>query len=619
MMINLKKIVAVLLAVSILIPLLPQVNVDALATEPKLQVKLRNFLDNKSSIVIVPSVEYTTNLTNVKLAANVQYNLKLNNDKIVILKGTTEVGRTATFNVAPIKATGFLEVEKRPYLGSFSFIIEDNKYIRPINMIAMEDYLKGVVPAEMPALWPMEALKAQTISARTYASGYIGKVINDTQSFQVYGGYAWHERTTKAVNETHGQILTYGGNTIGSGALFSSSNGGKTESNSNAWGNASVPYLTIKEDPYDPKTSWSFTFKKIQIDTTDLDFFQADSWWKNVKEADQTAVMANIKKWIGENGYAGKDFKIAAIPQLSLYEKTSGGRVSKGSITVDFLVKEDASVLLKRIELRDTTAGKIRSIIGLNIMKSHLVNSIDTATDSIIVSGAGYGHGVGLSQYGAKKAAEAGKSYKEILSFYYDKTNLTTLYQAPKEEVKPVVSAPSVPVTVPAEHKPAPVKDIKAPTIKSIRTTYDKKKQQVKIQFSINEKAKVRVYIKDKKGKIISYPLKKKLKSAGRHTIVWNASKLNDGKYKIVVSVEDLSKNSRWTAVSYNLKKPVVTGKVKATKLNIRSKASISSKILGTVKKNSKVTILHKTGSWYKIKYGKVTGYVSARYLTVLK
>lgn len=102
-------------------------------------------------------------------------------------------------------------------------------YLRPVNSIGMEDYLKGVVPAEMPALWHTEALKARTVTARTYAMGYLNKIIDDTQNYQVYGGYTWHTRTTDAVNATEGKVVTYGGKPIGSGALFSSSNGGKTE------------------------------------------------------------------------------------------------------------------------------------------------------------------------------------------------------------------------------------------------------------------------------------------------------------------------------------------------------------------------------------------------------
>lgn len=199
-----------------------------------------------------------------------------------------------------------------------------------------------------------------------------------------------------------------------------------------------MAYLTIKNHPYDPKTAWGFQLKKQQIDVSKLDLAKANSWWASVKEAEQTTVVANIKSWLKTNGYSGKDLKIAAVPALSLHGKTSGGKVSKGSMTIEFLVKEVDTAVLKRLEIKDAAASKIRSIIG-------------------------------LSQYGAKKAAEQGKSYSDILAFYFDKTSLTTLYQVPsvdaetKPDLAPVAPAP-IPVD-PGAAKPAPESSNPAPMV----------------------------------------------------------------------------------------------------------------------------------------------------------
>lgn len=663
------------LVLMLILPFIPSLPAKA-AGEPVLQVKLRNYLGNTKEIKLYPEAEYSTSLAGVKLQANQSYTLKISGTNIVIMKGTSEVGKAAELEVKPAASDGPLSINSRPYLGSFKFVIDDG-YLRPINSIGLEDYLKGVVPAEMPALWHSEALKAQTITARTYAMGYLNKIIDDTQSYQVYGGYTWHTRTTEAVQATEGKVITYGGKAIGSGALFSSSNGGKTESNSNAWGTTALPYLTIKSDPYDPKTPWSFQVKKQQIDAAKLDFAHADSWWASVKEVEQTTVISNIKAWLKANGYAGKDLKIAAVPDLSLHGVTSGGRVSKGSMTIEFLVKEADKAVLKRLEIKDAAASKIRSIIGLNLMKSYLVNEVNTQGDSISVSGAGYGHGIGLSQYGAKKAAEQGVGYQDILGFYFDKTSITTAYQVPavdaetKPDPAPVAPAPTpvepiaakpapeasnpAPVVVtpapetekpapetakpapvpakpaPALKKPAVVKDTKAPIIKSIKTTLDAQKKQVKLSFSTNEKAKITVYVKDSKGKIISYPLKDAQKSAGTQTAIWYVSKINNGKYSFGIIAVDGSNNRGSAVFNYTLSKPAAkkaapkpavkkkTGNVTATTLNIRSTASTKGKVVGTVKKNKTVTVLSKTGSWYKIQYGTKTGYVSAKYVSNVK
>ncbi|WP_404329963.1 SpoIID/LytB domain-containing protein [Mesobacillus maritimus] len=748
---SLKRGFLLCLVMMLLLPVLSNIPVQA-SGEPVLQIALKNYLGNVKEITLYPEVDYSTNLGETKLVANQTYKLIIKNGSIVLLHGTKELGNSTTLEVKPLQGNGPISINTRPYLGTFKFVI-DSGNLRPINSIGLEDYLKGVVPAEMPALWQMEALKAQAVTARTYAMGYPNRVIDDTQGYQVYGGYTWHTRSTEAVQATQGQVITYGGKAIGSAALFSSSNGGKTESNVNAWGTSPLPYLVIKEDSYDPKTAWSFPVKKQQIDVAKLDLAKADLWWNTVKEADQTAVINNMKLWLKANGYAGKDIKITAVPTLSLHALGSGGRVSKGSITIEFLVKEQGKATLNRLEIIDGSASRVRSIVGTTLMKSYLVNKVDSAGDTIQVSGAGFGHGIGLSQYGAKKAGELGKTYREIIGFYFDKTSVTTVYQvAPiKVEVTPD-PAPVVPAPTPVEETPTPVdsvpvevtpvvesvhvpektedtqapiigsvntsfdsktnqvklnfstneaskvtvyvkdskgtilsyllkdtqkpagaqsvtwdvsklndgsysfgviaidssnnrgsalvpytlskpkaavakpvaKDTKAPTIKTIKTSFDSKKNQVKLSFTTNEKAKVTVLVKDAKGKVVGTLLKDVQKSQGTQSVVWNVSKVNNGKYSFVITAVDGSKNKGSASSTYTLNKPKpapkkMTGKVKATTLNVRASASTKAKIIGTVKKNQTVTVLQKTGSWYKIQYGKKTGFVAAQYLTNVK
>ncbi|MBT2618986.1 MULTISPECIES: SpoIID/LytB domain-containing protein [unclassified Bacillus (in: firmicutes)] len=803
--------------VVLMLSFLPEISVKA-AADPIINVKLKGYLGNKSEIIVEPEVTYTTNLANVKLESNKKYTLRVSGTEIVVLTDSKEVGKASEIEVKPETGNGPLSINGRSYLGGFRFIMEDGKFIRPFNSIGLEDYLKGVVPAEMPALWNQEALKAQAVAARTYAMGYINRTPDDTISYQVYGGYAWHENSTKAVKATEGQVIGYGDKLhIGSDALFSSSNGGKTESNKNVWGGTERPYLMVKDDPYDPQTVWSFSVKKQQIDLTNLDLTKADTWWANTKEAEQTQEISNIRAWLQTNGYTGNDIKITAVPFLSLHAPTSGGRVSKGSITIEFIVKEQGKALQQSVILEDVTASKIRAIIGLSFMKSYLVDKVDTTTDTINVSGKGFGHGVGLSQYGAKKAGEQGNTYRDILAVYYEGTSLKQAYKPEPEEVEPVKPSPApvIPTPIPTPvPDPAP-KDETAPTIKDIKTDYDSKTNQVKLTFDtnekanvtvevkdekkqalaslvkgdekpsgsqlavwdasevsngsytfeittidssnntssasvpftltkpdttapvikntntsydsktnkvflkyeINEKAKVIVQVKDAKGKILATPINNVEKNAGVQWTSWNVSKVSNGKYsfeittidssknkssetvpftltkpdisapsikniknsydsktnkvslkyeinekaKVTVQVKDAksktvatltnntnknagvqsaswdvskvsngkytftitaidpSKNKRTTTTSYTLNKPAskyMTGKVNATKLNVRSKPSTSGKVLGSLKKNQTVTVITNSSSWYKIKYGKETGYVYGKYLT---
>lgn len=136
-------------------------------------------------------------------------------------------------------------------------------------------------------------------------------------------------------------------------------------------------------------------------------------------------------------------------------------------------------------------------------MKSFLVDKVDTARDAINVSGKGYGHGVGLSQYGAKKAGEKGNTYREILAFYYEGTSLKQAYKPEPEEVEPVKPepAPIIPTPIPTPAPDPAPKDETAPMINSLKAHYDSKTNQVKITFDTNEKANVTVEVTDEKSK----------------------------------------------------------------------------------------------------------------------
>ena len=101
-------------------------------------------------------------------------------------------------------------------------------------------------------LWEKEAVKAQTVAARSYALLRSGSIIEDTTNNQVYGGYIAPPNADAAVEETEGLVLKDGRNKLVDG-VFSASNGGKTESNANAWGSAPLDYFVVKDDPYDPE------------------------------------------------------------------------------------------------------------------------------------------------------------------------------------------------------------------------------------------------------------------------------------------------------------------------------------------------------------------------------
>ncbi|QCJ42681.1 SpoIID/LytB domain-containing protein [Bacillus sp. S3] len=425
-----KKIMLVAVVFTLLFSLIPLKYGHAQQSEPIVNVKLVNYLGNKTQLSLKPTGDYIINGSDLSLSSQNTYLLKTENGRLSLYKDNLLLNSFDTFSVTPVQAEGQLFINDRGYLGSFKFVVENNQFVRPINSVKMENYLKGVVPIEMYPSWEIEALKTQAVAARTYAMGYLNSdVINDTISYQVYGGYVWTTNTSKAVDATQGQVAQYNGRLID--AVYSASNGGMTESNANAWGNTAVPYLTIKPDSYDPKKVWNFSLHQTQIDLTTKDLANPTSWWTETNEADAT-ITTNIKMWLNKNGYANKDIKIVSIPEFSLSGIASGGRVSKGNVTLEFFVKDkmdaDGKLALQHVSLSNLSASTIRNMIGGRVMLSLLVDSVNTENNLITVKGFGDGHGVGMSQWGAQNMAKAGKSYEDILKFYYTGISIVKIY-----------------------------------------------------------------------------------------------------------------------------------------------------------------------------------------------
>lgn len=249
--------------------------------------------------------------------------------------------------------------------------------------LELEDYVTGVVGAEMPALFSSEALKAQAVIARTYAlkANSMGQVLSDNESTQSYkdngelaslwgGSYSsYYSKIKDAVNSTKGVYLTYNGNYIE--AVYHSTSNGRTEDSSNVWGN-SYPYLVSVESSYD-NTNPSFSISK-SFSYSDL----------------------SSKLGIGVN--SSSEFNILGY--------TSGGRVS--SISIDG---------------NQFSGVSFRSMLGLRSADFDIVKN----DDGVVITTRGYGHGVGMSQYGANGMGKAGYSYQDILLHYYPGVSLGQL------------------------------------------------------------------------------------------------------------------------------------------------------------------------------------------------
>ncbi|TKH09797.1 SpoIID/LytB domain-containing protein [Peribacillus simplex] len=553
-----------------------------------MEVKLKNYLGNRTSVKITANGDYRNSRGEIFIKAGESLTLKAESAKLAVYKGSKKTGSYASFKVMPVKPDASLTINGRPYQGSFSFTVEDG-YIRPINAVYIEDYLKGVVPLEMPALWHAEALKAQAIAARTYALRHQSTIIDDTVSYQVYGGAAGHNLTDSAIEQTKGMVIKHDGEIIE--AFFSSSNGGMTESNSNVWSRGNpLAYLSIKKDLYDSKTNWAITLDKQQIDLSKMDLSKPEEWWTSVEEKDKT-VVPKLKAWLKNNGYAKKDIKITEIPLLTFTDEKTGGRVTKGSIQLNFYVRElvdDRGKLLQQtVKLTNVAASKIRGMVGQEVMKSYLVDHSSSDPSKITIEGSGYGHGVGLSQFGAKNRAEAGQSYLDILGFYYPDTIIEKEY-GPGAGSKTDLFVKAEPNSV------------------SMKAKTDHLNDEVGITYSLKEDAVVTLTIKDSKGKSIATPVRDQTMKKGTHSAIWNTKAISNGIYEAELSAMDRGGNEGLETMAIKISRDTSAPKI----TNVDTSGDYSTEkanITYTINENANVTVEIKNSK------GKVVGILSER------
>jgi SpoIID/LytB domain protein len=387
--------------------------------EEMISVKLRNYIGDTSKLPFQIKGAYSTLDPALMLKEGTEYTLSYKGGKMFLTYGESSTEIDNPFILYPYAndEKHLIYIDGRPYMGAVEFNIEE-KYIRPVNQVLLEDYLKGVVPFEVFPEWNIEALKAQTLAARTYTITHKSPQLDDTIQYQVYGGYNQFENSKRAVNETKGEIITFQDKPIS--AFYSASNGGITESNTNVWGGKPNPYFPIKRDPYDPIQPWDFTVHKTQIDLDDIRWKD----WNELKERD-SKITISIKKWLNRNGYEG-DIKVLSIPYFEVDKiKNESQRSMKGSIQIEFMRRLiDGTILFEEVLLDDVELKKIRPMIGGSSFRSYLISSFEVTPISYKVSGKGHGHGVGMSQWGANEMAVKGKTYKEILGHYYPGTQV---------------------------------------------------------------------------------------------------------------------------------------------------------------------------------------------------
>jgi stage II sporulation protein D len=305
-----------------------------------------------------------------------------------------------------------------------------------INELAIEDYLKGVLPSEMPASWPLEALKAQAVAARSYAVNHVSSLpaggwIDDTTTYQKYDGYrVEQERTNQAIQQTAGEVLTYNGRVIT--AWFSASNGGYTEVAENVW-SSSAPYLRSVQDPYDIREgnshrSWQVTYTLEQLQQRLLDnrihIGQLTALTPTKTSQSGRVVEMRVEGTQGEITLVKNEIRSILGLKSLLFTMRDNDQVNILSASG----KKPASVYGMKVLGADGAQATLNQPEVPVIDGEQAMATIPTVPTGYTFTGQGYGHGVGMSQYGARYRAEDGQDYRKILAFYYPGTALTANY-----------------------------------------------------------------------------------------------------------------------------------------------------------------------------------------------
>lgn len=322
---------------------------------------------NKDNKILKGNILEKEKINSVNNATNV--NIKESNK----LSNNVEENSTNKSNFTETKKDNYKETKKENIKKNEITVTVYRNNGKIINL-ELEEYVLGVVGAEMPASFNIEALKAQTILARTYALKSIknGKKLTDTVSTQAYKDNSelqklwkndytkYYEKIKKAVNETKGKVILYNNEYID--AVYHSTSNGKTENSKNVWKN-SLPYL-------------------VSVDS---------SWDKNVKSYKKETIF-EINEFCN-------------ILKLDVEEP----------ITYEIIHNETGRVRQITINNKTFSGTEFRNLLKLRSADFE----IEINDEKIKVTTYGYGHGVGMSQYGANEMAKQGYSYIQILKHYY--------------------------------------------------------------------------------------------------------------------------------------------------------------------------------------------------------
>ena len=305
------------------------------------------------------------------------------------------------------------QVKESAFEGSFRIIKTEEGFVL-VNEVPMETYLKYVLPSEMQTNFGYEALKAQAVCARTYAYSQMknqsyaryGANLDDSTAFQVYHNNGRFSETDAAVEETAGEVISCNGELIT--CYYYSTSPGVTN-DMTSWENVNPAYIVVQgKDQLNglDLTNASDFSSYMRSETSCFDSDSPLYRWKAILNLSEV-----------------KESDYGLLESIQVKERNEAGYVTQLE-----LVYENETIILKNENTIRTVLGKYLQETVLNnesvrtnftMIPSACFEIVEQSDGKVVLRGGGFGHGIGMSQYGAKAMAEAGYNYKEIIGYYY--------------------------------------------------------------------------------------------------------------------------------------------------------------------------------------------------------
>lgn len=339
----------------------------------------------------------------------------------IIISPLSKEGTITLFGVKFGRDNFWAGWQDRSYRGSIEINIIP-KGLNIVNKVSLEEYLYGVVPAEMSSDWPFEALKAQAVAARSEAMVKLGRHKNEGFDFcsevhcQVYGGVENEtELTNQAVDQTRGIIMSYADKAVD--AIYSGNCGGHTQDNIFGDGE-DIPYLKGIPDT---------------VDNLDLNFplspLELEYWFKKPPKG----ILCDIPEYSKSSNFRWVRIYSAEEVKAMLHNVADVGDINKiivirrqksGHISAIEIIGTNSSYIIeKELNIRKAL-GNLRS----SMFKIEIKYGANKKPQQFIFYGGGWGHGIGMCQAGACGLAQKGKDYKEILKHYYKEVGFKKVY-----------------------------------------------------------------------------------------------------------------------------------------------------------------------------------------------